>query len=383
VNLSEFTHIQLSVYEWASVLHLATKWDFAAVRTLATSRIAELATPVDKIALARTHGISHWLHDAYMVMCGRIEPLTLDEARQLPLEDVVKISEARQAARGGILPTKLKVAVEEVLGLSTSAVPSKNPKHRSKAPTSDVTANTLLPITEVLETVQRNLAVFEEESDATIQEQGIKEIADVVKQSDNKVPTIRRVMELIVNKGIGTWSDSDTCNADTSPYVRTLNEIAKVAGDQFGDGTFADSSGNPINGRAVIRCHIAQLCCEHVPYEAINDRREVPLAIKQAGFSAQLFAKDLVSSDHLGGWWNAVPRNPNGYLVFSLALARNFHAFLSSVGRAIDVPSTSGYISTFFNYWQSSSYYLDGAWSLAQPEIQVSRINILYLLSVI
>ncbi|KDQ59052.1 hypothetical protein JAAARDRAFT_108596, partial [Jaapia argillacea MUCL 33604] len=85
--------------EWSSILHLATQWGYESIRSLAIREIFPLCSPIDKIVLGREYDISDWLRDAYIAVCERREPITLEEARRLGLEEVVKISKARHELR--------------------------------------------------------------------------------------------------------------------------------------------------------------------------------------------------------------------------------------------------------------------------------------------
>ena len=55
--------------EWTSVLALATQWEFADYRRLAIARLAQLASPVDRILLGRRYDIPEWLSTAYLELC--------------------------------------------------------------------------------------------------------------------------------------------------------------------------------------------------------------------------------------------------------------------------------------------------------------------------
>ena len=52
---------------------------------------------MDKIVLGRRYGISEWLPGAYEAVCTRENPLTVEEGMKLGVEDIIKISTARQA----------------------------------------------------------------------------------------------------------------------------------------------------------------------------------------------------------------------------------------------------------------------------------------------
>ncbi|KAI0640072.1 hypothetical protein C8Q77DRAFT_1214404 [Trametes polyzona] len=85
--------------EWTSVLRLAHMYEFEGHRTLAIERLKTLATPIDRILLAREYLIDGWLEDAYTELCMREEPLTLDEGVRLGVEDVVRLADIRQSVR--------------------------------------------------------------------------------------------------------------------------------------------------------------------------------------------------------------------------------------------------------------------------------------------
>jgi len=85
--------------EWKSVLHLSTRWDFASIRKLALSSI-EPPTSHDQLLLARTYSVDNWVVPALSALCERTTPLTLSEARQMSIEDVVLVSAVREDIRG-------------------------------------------------------------------------------------------------------------------------------------------------------------------------------------------------------------------------------------------------------------------------------------------
>jgi hypothetical protein len=85
--------------EWTSVLHLAHRWNFVKIRALAISKLAALAGPVDRVVLAHTYDIDHWLPLAYNALCARTEWLSDEEGLKLGIHDVLKIGRARAAMR--------------------------------------------------------------------------------------------------------------------------------------------------------------------------------------------------------------------------------------------------------------------------------------------
>ncbi|KZP28764.1 hypothetical protein FIBSPDRAFT_690695, partial [Athelia psychrophila] len=82
--------------QWTSILHLASKWGFGSIQLVAIDKLAATAIPVDKIVLGRRYGVSDWLHGAYEAVCTRANPLTVEEGMKLGVEDIIKISAARQ-----------------------------------------------------------------------------------------------------------------------------------------------------------------------------------------------------------------------------------------------------------------------------------------------
>ena len=89
----------ITVEEWTAVLDLAAKWKFESIRVFAIKQLEIIASPIDKIVIGRRHNVLDWLVNAYGAVCERTDALTLDEAKLLGMEDVVKISSLRQDIR--------------------------------------------------------------------------------------------------------------------------------------------------------------------------------------------------------------------------------------------------------------------------------------------
>ncbi|KAI0785800.1 hypothetical protein C8Q75DRAFT_696685, partial [Abortiporus biennis] len=87
--------------EWTSILHLATQWEFADIRTLAIRSLQSIdISPVDRILLSREYDIGgRWVLSAYTALCERAEPLTLAEASKLGLETSVRVAQMREQMR--------------------------------------------------------------------------------------------------------------------------------------------------------------------------------------------------------------------------------------------------------------------------------------------
>ena len=91
---------ELSYEQWKSVLHLSTRWGFASLRKLALKSIRP-PTSHDQLVLARTYSVEEWVLPALTALCSRALPLSLDEARQMDIEDVILVAAVREEIRGG------------------------------------------------------------------------------------------------------------------------------------------------------------------------------------------------------------------------------------------------------------------------------------------
>jgi hypothetical protein len=56
-------------------------------------------TPHDRLLLARKYAVDDWVTPALSALCERSAPLSLDEARQMNIEDVVLVSTVREDIR--------------------------------------------------------------------------------------------------------------------------------------------------------------------------------------------------------------------------------------------------------------------------------------------
>jgi len=93
-----FEQHDLSYEEWKSVLDLSTCWDFTSVRRLALNNI-QPPTPHDRLLLARTYSVDHWVIPALSALCERGASISLDEARQMDIEYVVLVTTVREDIR--------------------------------------------------------------------------------------------------------------------------------------------------------------------------------------------------------------------------------------------------------------------------------------------
>jgi hypothetical protein len=98
-----FEEHNLSYEQWKSVLRLSTRWGFASLRKLAMNSIKP-PTPYDQLLLARAYAVDHWVLPAQSALCTRATPVTLKEARQMSIEDVVLVATVREDFRTNPCP---------------------------------------------------------------------------------------------------------------------------------------------------------------------------------------------------------------------------------------------------------------------------------------
>jgi hypothetical protein len=91
----KFGEHNLTYDKWVSVLYLSTRWGFSSIRKLALASINP-PTPYDRLLLARAYSVDHWVIPALCALCERTAPLSLDEARNMKIEDVVLVATVRE-----------------------------------------------------------------------------------------------------------------------------------------------------------------------------------------------------------------------------------------------------------------------------------------------
>ena len=88
-------------------------------RRLAIARLAQLASPVDRILLGRRYDIPEWLGTAYLELCTRDDALSYEEGVRLGMHDVILLSDIRQSVRGGRVTMQdrnIAILIERRLG---------------------------------------------------------------------------------------------------------------------------------------------------------------------------------------------------------------------------------------------------------------------------
>jgi hypothetical protein len=103
-----------SFKEWSSVLDLSTRWGFTSIRELAI-RCLEPPSAYHRLLLARKFGIDQWTLPALSELCERPQPLSVDEARLMDVEDIVLVGSVRERVRSSTLtvePSEIRSCIE-------------------------------------------------------------------------------------------------------------------------------------------------------------------------------------------------------------------------------------------------------------------------------
>ncbi|KAH9174995.1 hypothetical protein EDB89DRAFT_429569 [Lactarius sanguifluus] len=124
---------ELTYEQWKSILHLSTRWGFASLRKLAIKSIKP-PTSHDQFVLARTYSIDHWVLPTLTALCERTLPLSLDEAQQMRMEDVIVVATVREEIRDGALQVDAVDIPRHVAKVQQANLEAKaDPKARAEA----------------------------------------------------------------------------------------------------------------------------------------------------------------------------------------------------------------------------------------------------------
>ena len=96
------------------------KWGFASISAIAAREVFLLASAVDRIVLGRKYDFDTWLLDAFAEVCERPGALSLLEACRMRVEDIVRISQAREeihALRVPLDTAQIRDIVTRLFGL--------------------------------------------------------------------------------------------------------------------------------------------------------------------------------------------------------------------------------------------------------------------------
>lgn len=363
------------VAQWTSALSASTELGFRNVRQQAVDELAKLASPVDKIMLARSYDLEPWLSDAYVSLCKREEPLTLEEARRIPLEDVVKLGQIRHQVRQGAFQwtEESRLQVLSTLDGRPQEAPSPDPDDSVPASLEHVLLNDQppeqlqtpkdgdLPLGSVIQEVAHGLDVFAR-PEASAYLRGKQLILSAVDRSGKSMRTIESICDLIVSSGLVNWSPLSTSVGNRCASL--LEDAADHLGQRLLDVSRVSPEGKAFTVKAGLSRYIEVLCSEQCKYNFDN----INLAVSQAGFMSVLCAKGLLEVGHICRWWAcATTRNQYTSLQHTYETKKG-HIFFSAVGQWIDVPGTESAVDKVVQFWSNKSNFAD--WGAVQPEIQ-------------
>ncbi|KAG8937628.1 hypothetical protein FRC03_007989 [Tulasnella sp. 419] len=83
--------------QWSAVLHLCDMWIHPELCAITIDKLKKLElSSIDRIVLARRHGIRQWLKPAFTTLCTRTEHLTAQEARELGIDIFIRVVKIRE-----------------------------------------------------------------------------------------------------------------------------------------------------------------------------------------------------------------------------------------------------------------------------------------------
>jgi hypothetical protein len=375
IMLSEFgTYALTTLDQWVSVLHLASKWGFESIRSLALRELLPLASPVDKIVLGRKYGFDGWLTPAFVAVCARAEPLSLAEADKMSNADVTRIFQARERARLSSAAVDSATAQEAIAcifgsGQQPIAAADSDMDDHVAGPTSD-TRNPDMQV-ECASPVK-----------APLQTEPLSQSSSVVEVDDSLMDALANVTRLYAffqNSGIHaspfTWH-ANYLNSESYRNYKTDYEglLAYVGGPQLqtaslsrllaiilqnernsrrpglcaqlckdfrirmdeGSRDVDDGSKNAQLRGTVFDCILHEQCLELARYDCALDGNENSYhhRNRSADLVTRLTNADLLNETTLCAYFSCVISTLPGHP--DVALLKNWCAFLTSHGKMLD-----------------------------------------------
>lgn len=406
--------------EWSSILHLAFKWGFTALRDLTIREVFPLASAVDRIVLGRKYDLDNWLLDAFVSVCERPDSLSLAEASRLSLEDVVRIGEAREAIRRPTIVVDAETVQATILhlfGVTGSVTRSANQGAVATPPSCilegsqhaipiephpiayDSTVSAAPSIISGAEqpssTLQPELAFSAGESVLPVaMDSSLVKIADLLpnfgittenptnvrgsvltvpkqdiitllRNSDKKAITLKRFVELIVGEGI-KWSGHPHWGAAIA-----LADLCKSLPGDLSSDFQATVNGQLLSGGDLALHYIRDQCNTFIDDWDIPSTDGAGLIISRrilvATFIGYLHNRSVFSEEVLSMWSKKLVRLPAKPTV---ANVRHLCDLLRPVGKALDTPQTKDQVDTVF--LRLSILRLDWTYSEMHHTIAVS-----------
>jgi hypothetical protein len=309
---SEFGKVPLETFEeWSSVLHLASKWEFHVLRSLAIDRLGALASPVDKVDLGRKYEISFWLKEAYVALCERTAPLTLEEGRRISLEDVIKISQARHNVRlySSLVPAEaIQSTVDQLL---------------SDSPHDDVFTSEVLPIPPPF------LLSSTSEDEVSLKDLTTEVLPDVVacqtytsisQSPATPVPDLPRVTRLVEEYRVYGRANTKACIiALTSPHIQDQSTICSII-DIIVEEVFKyGDSSLPMTTLVDLCIALSHISASSLGWPSSSSVNESRTPDWQEWFASQLTKACYIATDN---WSEFRPSNQNEKVIRASYMTR-------------------------------------------------------------
>ncbi|KAH9072804.1 hypothetical protein EDB83DRAFT_131732 [Lactarius deliciosus] len=162
----EYSIYSATFEKWTRILGLARKWGFFRVERLCVQELQKLVIPpVEKIQIYQYFNLSpDLLRGSYVALTIRAEPLELEEGKKLGDSTSLKITRARELARGPgatssatiqLQESEIQLVVKDIFRLHGSPAPTPSPPQPSatarQTPRNDdhVTVDEVVPQTQV------------------------------------------------------------------------------------------------------------------------------------------------------------------------------------------------------------------------------------------
>ena len=94
-------------------MHLTSRWKLTSLVDLDINRFPLITSQVDRLVVAYGLHVTGWLRPAFVALCIRDEPLTIEEGRRLGIDVVVCINEVRDLIKKFPHPAYLRLCTRE------------------------------------------------------------------------------------------------------------------------------------------------------------------------------------------------------------------------------------------------------------------------------
>ena len=110
-NLGEF-ELQ-TTDELESIMRLTSRWKLTSHVDLDINRFPLITSPVDRLVVAYGLHVTGWLRPAFVALCMRDEPLTIEEGRRLGIDVIVCINEVHDLIKKVLYPKYVNLCMRE------------------------------------------------------------------------------------------------------------------------------------------------------------------------------------------------------------------------------------------------------------------------------